>query len=212
MKTVNSENNSGSSMKKWFTFSNISTVIMLGFIVAMVVNPNAKAFVIQNLMKVGLFQPAVPSQNQNASVQNVGQQPPLDIIFKDGEGKTVSLSDLKGKVVFLNFWATWCPPCIAEMPSINKLKKRYKASGDVVFLMVDADGDYQKSSAFMRKRNYDLPIYIAVSHIPEEVFGDSLPTTVILDKDGRMVFRQEGSADYENPEIITLINNLLLTQ
>lgn len=209
MKTINPENNTGNNFRKWFTLSNISTMLMLAFIVAMLVNPNVKAFVIQNLMKVGLFQPSVPSVNQNSTPQVVSQESVQDVIFKDGKGNTVSLSELKGKVVFLNFWATWCPPCIAEMPSINELKKRYKGKEEIVFLMVDADGDYQKSTKFMQKRGYDLPVSVAVSSVPDNIFDGSLPTTLILDKQGRLAFKHEGSADYKNQKIVDFIDQLL---
>ena len=72
-----------------------------------------------------------------------------DVSFKDKSGNVVQLNDLKGKVVFINFWATWCPPCIHELPSIDQLRQSLKDNKDIVFLMVDVDGDIDKSSAFM---------------------------------------------------------------
>jgi thiol-disulfide isomerase/thioredoxin len=69
------------------------------------------------LMKTGLFQPEVSSSTSKPiQVKDIG--------FRDAKGKTVTLSALKGKVVFINFWATWCPPCMAEMPSINTLYQK----------------------------------------------------------------------------------------
>ncbi len=205
---MNTQKNNGST-KKWFTFSNVLTLAMLAFILAMLINPNVKAFVIQNLMKVGLFQPSIPSGKEIDDLESTGNIAPKEIAFKNSNGETISLAELRGKVVFLNFWATWCPPCIAEMPSINRLKQKYESNNDLVFLMVDADGDYQKSSAFMQKHNYDLPVYISINKVPENIFGSSLPTTVILDKEGRVVFRHEGSADYESPKVVEFIDNLL---
>lgn len=210
MDKVNSQINTSAKDKKWFTFSNISTALMLCFVVSMTVNPNVKAFVIQNLMKIGLFQPSLPSDSKDAkNVQPIVKENDQDIVFKDSAGKTISLAQLKGKVVFLNFWATWCPPCIAEMPSINKLKKRYGGNDDIVFLMVDADGNYEKSMKFMQKRGYDLPIFTVASAIPENVFSGSLPTTLVLDKQGRLVFKHEGSADYGNEKIVNFIDVLI---
>jgi len=124
-----------------------------------------------------------------------------ELSFKDKEGKVVQLSALKGKVVFINFWATWCPPCIHELPSIDQLRKSLKDNKDIVFLMVDVDGDIEKSSAFMTENKYDLPLYIPESEIPPEFLGQSIPTTVILDKAGKIVERLEGSRDYGAPEI-----------
>lgn len=124
--------------KKWFNISNVLTFAMLIFIFAMFINPNIKAFVIQKLMSVGLFQPSIPVETSG----NDEIIAPEKIAFKDSNGTVISFSDLRGKVVFLNFWATWCLPCIAEMPSINSLKQKYQNNDKVVFLLVDADGDF----------------------------------------------------------------------
>lgn len=206
MDAKSSSNRDSGKQKKWFTFSNVLTLLMLTFILAMIINPNVKAFVIQNLMKVGLFQPNVPTSRQAEELHNIA---PEGITFRDSKGETISLAELRGKVVFLNFWATWCPPCIAEMPSINNLKQKYNTNKEIVFMMIDADGDFQKSLSFMRKHNYDLPVYSSITQIPESIFKSSLPTTVILDKHGRLVFKHEGSADYESPKIKKFIDGLL---
>ena len=105
-----------------------------------------------------------------------------DISFKGEDGKPVTLSSLKGKVVFINFWATWCPPCIHEMPSINELRQSFKGNDDIVFMMVDVDNKMEKSSAFMQENKYDLPVYVPVSNIPSDYLGSAIPTTVILEK------------------------------
>lgn len=131
------------------------------------------------------------------------------ISFKDKNGETVSLSSLKGKVVFINFWATWCPPCIQEMPSINELKQSFKGNEDIIFLMVDVDNKIEKSTAFMEDKKYDLPVYVPTSEIPSNYLGGSIPTTVILDKSGDMIARMEGGRDYTSPEIIKVLNELV---
>lgn len=131
------------------------------------------------------------------------------ISFKDKDGKIVSLNTLKGKVVFINFWATWCPPCIEEMPSINKLKQSFKDNEEIVFLMVDVDNKMEKSTAFMVKNNYDLPVYVHNGNIPAEYLGSSIPTTVILDKSGDMIVRIEGGRDYTSPEMVKVLNELV---
>ena len=131
------------------------------------------------------------------------------ISFKDEEGKTVSLNSLKGKVVFINFWATWCPPCIHEMPSINELKKSLNDNDDIVFLMVDVDNKMEQSSAFMKENGYDLPVYVPASEIPSDYLGGAIPTTVILDKNGNIAARMEGGRDYSDPQIAKGLNELV---
>jgi len=132
-----------------------------------------------------------------------------DISFTGQDGVTLSLSELKGKVVFINFWATWCPPCIYEMPSINELKQSFKGNDDIVFLMVDVDSEMEKSSAFMRDNNYDLPVYVPASAIPSDYLGGAIPTTVILDKSGDIIARVEGGRDYRDPQIVRAIQSLV---
>jgi thiol-disulfide isomerase/thioredoxin len=183
-------------LKRLFSVSNIGTGIMTLFLILMLVNPSVKAGVMQGLMKVGLFQPGIPEEAAP------DKKPAPDMAFSDGEGKTFTLSSLKGKVVFLNFWATWCPPCRAEMPSINALYKKYKGDSNVVFLTVDTDGNYKKAKNFMKKQDYDLPVYVAETQIPAELLGRAIPTTVIINKNGQIAFRQEGAADYGNEKFM----------
>lgn len=182
--------------KRLFSLSNITTGIMTLFLVLMLVNPSVKAAVMQGLMKVGLFQPAVPEEDA------VANSMAPDLALTDGNGNTFTLSSLRGKVVFLNFWATWCPPCRAEMPAINALYKQYKNDKNVVFLTVDTDGNYQKAKRFIDKQRYELPLYVAESRIPGELLGNSIPTTVIIGKTGKIVYKQEGAADYGNQKFI----------
>jgi len=131
------------------------------------------------------------------------------ISFKDESGKIVSLPSLKGKVVFINFWATWCPPCIHEMPSINQLKQSFKGNEDIVFLMVDVDNKIAQSTAFMKENKYDLPVYVPASDIPSDYLGGAIPTTVVLDKKGEMAGRMEGGRDYTDPRIMDALNELI---
>lgn len=153
-------------------------------------------------------------ESENSPKKEVGKtEAPISttssLSFTDKDGKTVSLSSLKGKMVFINFWATWCPPCIQEMPTINELKRKYKGNDDIAFLMVDVDNNMEKSTAFMEKNMYDLPVYISASNIPSDYLGNSIPTTFILNKSGDIIARIEGGRDYTSPEIIKVVNELL---
>jgi len=132
-----------------------------------------------------------------------------DLKFKDENGKTISLHSLKGKVVFINLWATWCPPCIHEMPSINELRKTFKDNKDLVFLMVDVDGKIEKSKEWMKKKKFDLPVHVPDGEIPRELFTGSIPTTIIVDKQNNIIGRQVGGADYMSPEVVELMKKLL---
>lgn len=133
----------------------------------MIFSPGTKALVSRGLMKIGLFrpdlsapkegnkapEPVLTADNTSATPGN-GQTP---VLFMDSSGQQIDAANLKGKVVFINFWATWCPPCIAEMPSIDKLYQRFRGNDQIVFLMVDVDNQIVKSEAFMVKKNWASP-------------------------------------------------------
>ncbi len=190
--------------------SNIGFIITLVFMTIIIFNPDAKAFVMSGLMKTGLFTPDVSNmQPKAAEEEEVTSKPLVDAVsFTSSDGKTIDLAKLKGKVVFLNFWTTWCPPCIAEMPSVNSLYNKLKNNSNVIFVLADADGDLENSTAFMKKKNFDLPVYIPAGQIPEQLFRGSLPTTVIINKKGEIVYSHEGMANYDSPEIEKLLTDL----
>jgi thiol-disulfide isomerase/thioredoxin len=194
--------------KKWFTLSNIFTGIFIVFILAILLNPALKATVIQGLMKIGLFQPDMPEVSGNEKITSSLLPEDKEILLRNVDGTILDLSAQKGKVIFINFWATWCPPCIAEMPSINRLYQKFKNNGNILFIMVDVDNNFDKSNAFMKKKGFALPVYTQVNDIPAKYFSGTLPTTVILDKSGKLVFHHEGVADYSNSEVADFIKKL----
>lgn len=195
-------------IKKWLTWSNITTVILVLFMAAMLISPTLKGIVIQSLMKIGLFQPDVPKVEPKSNNGRVAEEKNKGILFKDEKGKIIDLADLRGKVVFINFWATWCPPCIAEMPSINKMQEKFKDNKEVVILMVDTDNNLEKSLKFMQKNKYTLTVFTIASPIPPAFLGTAIPTTILLNKKGEIVFKHEGGADYTNLEFNAFINRL----
>lgn len=122
------------------------------------------------------------------------------------DGQSFNLEEAKGKVVFINFWATWCPPCIAEMPSLQKLNDRY---GNKVFFLFIAQDDRDKVSEFIKKRGYDLPVYYSNSDAPSLLSSKTLPTTYVLDKNGKIIVAQSGAADWDSEEVHKVLNGLL---
>jgi thiol-disulfide isomerase/thioredoxin len=194
--------NSKINLKQKLTRKNLFNGLFIALILLVLFVPAAKAFMLQGLMEIGLFKP---------NLTNKASTPSTDlssIKFKNAKGEIVSLADLKGKIIFLNFWATWCPPCLAEMPSVNKLFEQYKNDPEVVFLLVDADSDFTKAQAYMDRKKYKLPVYNFASNLPESIFKGSLPTTIVFDKKGRVSFNGEGAANYSSPKFITFINQL----
>jgi thiol-disulfide isomerase/thioredoxin len=124
----------------------------------------------------------------------------------DSNNKPVSLSAFKGKVVFINNWASWCPPCIAEMPSIHKLKNKLR-SEDIIFVMVSFDENHDKAIAFMKKKGYDFEIYYPGNKYPYAT--ESIPATFILDKSGKVVMEHTGMRDYADEKMVKDIQLIL---
>src|SRR5690606_8772185 len=110
----------------------------------------------------------------------------------DLNGKAVDFESLKGKVVFLNIWATWCPPCIAEMPNIHSLYKKMDPN-KVAFVMLSVDeGGMAKVKKFVDKKGYTFPVYMPASQFPQEFYSNAIPTTFIISPEGKIVAKQEG--------------------
>lgn len=119
------------------------------------------------------------------------------------------LSDLRGKVVILNFWASWCPPCLEETPSLNKLQEAIAPKGGVVLgISVDEDGDaYQK---FLADNHVVFPTYRDASKKTATDYGTSMfPETYLIDRQGRLARKIVGPQDWQSPEIMRSIGILL---
>ena len=113
----------------------------------------------------------------------------------------------KGKVVFVNFWATWCPPCRAEMPSIQKLYNDYGDKIEFVFHTNELESD--KVNAFLEKNNYTLPSFNSYNNQPKEFNVSTIPATFILDKNGMIVIHEVGAVDWNSDEFRKLLDELL---
>lgn len=124
----------------------------------------------------------------------------------DANGKNVSLEQFKGKLIFINFWATWCPPCIAEMPSMQKLYDDYQ--GKIVFLFVTTDS-FEKANAFLIKENLNLPIYQSGTNPPLELESTTIPATYLINQHGNIVVAKIGTADWNSDSFRKNLDELL---
>lgn len=144
------------------------------------------------------------------AVEKLAGQKAPDFTLKDVNGNSISFSSFKGKVVLLNFWATWCPPCKAELPSMNKLQQSLKNRG-LVILAVSTDRSASDVKDFLSKYplNYTVVVdyNLNVSRSLYKVF--MVPTTFLIDKKGIVVKRYFGEQDWTEPNIIKEIEAFL---
>ena len=134
-------------------------------------------------------------------------KPLPDLAFIDAEDKTVKLSDYKGKTVLLNFWATWCAPCVKEMPSLDKLQAEMGKDKFVVLpLSLDGPSKPKVAPFYADKKLANLGIYFDKGKKALGALDISvLPTSVLVDPQGREIGRMEGDADWDGPEALALM-------
>src|SRR4030042_3670677 len=139
-----------------------------------------------------------------------GDKKAPDFFLKDLNGKKVGIKQFKGKIIFLNFWATWCAPCKEEMASLEVLHQKFKEK-KFVLLTISVDyGGLKSVREFMDKHRYTFPVLLDPKSEVLDLFNvKGIPTTFIIDKKGRMIGKAIGPRDWKGPEVISLINLLV---
>ena len=133
----------------------------------------------------------------------------LDFELEDLNGAKSKLSDLKGRVVLLNFWATWCPPCREEMPSMQKLHEALSDDGLVV-LAVNLREDKKTVQRFMKDNDLSFPVWLDATGYVGSVYGArSIPTTYIIDRKGFVLGGMIGGRDWSSPDVLALVGKIL---
>jgi thiol-disulfide isomerase/thioredoxin len=140
--------------------------------------------------------------------------PPLaapDFTLPDLDGEARSLAEFRGKVVMLNFWATWCPPCRREMPSMQRLYEKYRERGLVVVAVnqfEDPDLVFEFTGRLSLEPTFPI-LFDRESRVSEQYKVKGLPTTYLLDREGRIHYRAIGGREFDHPEVEALIQGLL---
>ncbi|KPQ20092.1 MAG: cytochrome c biogenesis thiol:disulfide oxidoreductase CcmG [Algoriphagus marincola HL-49] len=120
--------------------------------------------------------------------------------FQDFQGNTIQLSDYRGKTLFINLWASWCGPCRAEMPHISELYKSIEDQKDIEFLMIGLDNEFEKSKNLIESKSWAFPAMHASYGLNRSLQSQSIPTTLVVNPKGKVVFYQEGMSNFNTDE------------
>ena len=179
----------------------ILDIILFGIAVLIIFTPVGKPVKIW-VNKLFSFSPSVQNEESREKLESFDWQ------FADESGQPYNLNQAQGKVIFLNYWATWCPPCIAEMPSIQKLYDKYKGNPDIEFIFATTDPK-ETVDKFMSDNDYQLPTFYIHSTAPAQLASNTIPITFLIGKDGSIAIRKKGSANWNSKEVIKTIDQLL---
>ncbi len=157
----------------------------------------------QAALSKGLMNASIPMTDRNQENFDFG------FTLKDSLGNKFNAGQFKGKVIFLNVWATWCGPCRAEMPAIHKLYNKVK-DDRIVFIMLSIDKDQaaQKVKAYVRKNKYTFPVYMPSGYLTEQLNVPSIPTTFVISKEGKIVMKEVGTKNYNTNKFMRFLNEL----
>ena len=139
----------------------------------------------------------------------IGMQAP-DLILRNLGGNIEGLSGSKDKVIILNFWATWCAPCLEEMPAFEKIYRRYRSQGLTVIAVSLDKGDTSKVEKFVDEHSLTFPVLLDLDGIAERIYPSfTIPFTYVIDKRGRIAARVDGAKNWSSNETFTALDILI---
>ncbi|GAB5521211.1 MAG: TlpA disulfide reductase family protein [Rhodothermales bacterium] len=154
----------------------------------------------QALLWTGILQPDLSMPVEEQALAR------YDVIIRPLNGESIALGDLRDRPIFLNLWATWCPPCLAELPGIQAL---YEEVGDeVAFVLLSTDENDAEVQAFIEAKGYTVPVYRLGGALPAIYQSPVLPTTFVISPEGRIVLREEGMARYDTDRFKAYLRSL----
>jgi len=178
----------------------ISNIVFF-IVIALMLIPQTRQ-PIQILLNKGLalFGPSIETESSRKTLEFQSWK------LQDLKGNQINFKDLKGKVVLLNFWATWCPPCVAELPHIKDLNKDYK---DKIEIILVSNESANKVQSFLDDKGFQLNSYMPLTDYPNDLNISSIPRTFLIDKTGAIVIDKTGAANWNSNTVRQQIDLLL---
>ena len=180
----------------------LSNLLSIVFI-ALLVIPQTRTVIQTNLQKLII---SISPSPKVMDLEDQVSMPPFDYRVSTLDGIAVNSPVGKGKVTFVNYWATWCPPCIAELPSLEKLYQEY---GDKVTFLFITQEDPSVVQRFLDRKGFAIPAVRPLMRTPEALNERSIPTNYIIDKTGKIVLKDQGAANWNSPEVRSILDSLL---
>lgn len=180
----------------------IVTDILFVLIALLLIIPATRKDTTAFFIRLTSFPPSTLDSHEQFTINSQTR----DWVLYDLQGNKTSFKSLNEKPVFINIWATWCPPCIAELPSIQELYEDY---GDKVNFVLISNEDIKKVRKFAAEHHYNnLPFYLS-SSVPQNFSTNSIPATFIVSKDGRVVVNKKGAARWNSGTSRDLLDKLI---
>ena len=183
-----------------FSRSNIKNIIFFTIIGLLLIPQTRQPIQVLLHKSLALFSPSTIDESKQEVIENYSWN------LKNEEGTIYNFESTKGKVVLVNFWATWCPPCIAEMPSMQLLYDDYKDKIEFVFV---SNEEFLVINEFVNKKEYTFDVYNPLTKYPEDFDVSSIPRTFLIDKNGRLVIDKTGAANWNSNAVRNQIDLLL---
>ncbi len=176
--------------------------VFFGIFLILMIIPSTRSILQVNLQKIltKVIPVSTIDENEQKKISN------YSLHLKGINTKNITISDNNDKVIFINYWATWCPPCIAEMPDLQKLYNDYQ--GKITFAFISNENQ-KKINSFLEKNKLTLPVYNQTSTAPIELNHSSIPTTFIIDKKGNLVIHKTGVANWNSKAFLSKLNTLI---
>jgi len=181
----------------------LGTVVILAFL-KLTGLLGSVSFITQSaVLKTGLMNASTESETTEESFN-------FDFMIKDLSGNKINFDQYKGKVVFINLWATWCGPCRAEMPNIQKLYDKVDHD-KVSFVMLSVDKDVNKDKVvkYINDRSFTFPAYMPSGYLTSQLDVPNIPTTFVISKQGKIVVKEIGMKNYNTSKFRKLLEGLV---